>query len=408
MQTGVTTVARTVEIPDPGDLLSLMPDSQSLLFVQHGEGLVGWGTHERIDIDHSEGRFDAAEAAIEACFADLDVQDDMEVPGSGPVAFGAFTFDPLVQGSVIVVPQVIVGRRNGRAWRTTIGTSHPPGPTEVPAATHQDRVRYQGSTMSEIAWLSAVDRAVDELRAGVAHKVVLARDRRVWSRTQFDARRLVRHLAKRFPECQTFSVDGLVGASPEVLVERQGDTVRSLVLAGTAARGPDIAGDEANAARLQTSDKDVREHDFAVKSVRDGVAAWSTAVEVDAAPHVLRLANVMHLATTVRARLSQPRTALALTGFLHPSAAVCGAPTAAAQQMIRRLEGMDRARYSGPVGWMDSRGDGQWAIALRCAELDGDRARLFAGAGIVDGSLPEAELEETRLKLRAMQSAFES
>jgi menaquinone-specific isochorismate synthase len=216
----------------------------------------------------------------------------------------------------------------------------------------------------------------------------------------------VRRLADRFPGCQTFSIDGLVGASPEVLVARTGAELRSLVLAGTAPRGEDAATDGDHAQRLLASDKERREHRFAVESVRDALMEAAGDLKVGSSPEVLRLANVMHLATTVTANAVGSASSLALAGLLHPSAAVCGTPTSAAQEMIRRLEGMDRARYSGPVGWTDARGDGQWAIALRCAELRGTRARLFAGAGIVDGSLPEAELEETRLKLRAMQSAF--
>ncbi|MGH8887374.1 MAG: chorismate-binding protein, partial [Egibacteraceae bacterium] len=130
-------------------------------------------------------------------------------------------------------------------------------------------------------------------------------------------------------------------------------------------------------------------------------------LEADADPWLLRLDNVAHLATRFRGVLTRPVPSLDLVGALHPTAAVCGTPTAAALDRIRALERMDRGRYAGPVGWTDAHGDGEWAIALRCAEVDGPRARLFAGAGIVAGSLPEGELEETRLKLRAMQSALE-
>ena len=422
LPTGRSGSVRTSEIADPGPLTELLPDSSALLFVQDGDGLAAWGTYARIGVGR-DNRFRTAEAALTELFDQLNISDPVGVPGTGPVAFGAFSFDPATAGSVLIVPQVIIGRRQGRAWRTVIGDDPAPAPSSAaPAssgspASHAGtdvtdaRVRYQGSTMSEVAWLAAVDQAVRELASGVVHKVVLARDRRVWSRQPFDARRLVAHLVARFPECQTFSIDGLVGASPEVLVARERRDVRSLVLAGTAARDEDPAGDEANAAKLLASDKDLREHEFAVDSVRQALEDRTQDLHVEGAPHILRLANVMHLATTVRGRLgdtASPDSALALAGQLHPSAAVCGTPTSEAQQMIRRLEGMDRARYSGPVGWVDRHGDGQWAIALRCAELDGTRARLFAGAGIVEGSLPEAELEETRLKLRAMQSAFEA
>lgn len=423
--TGPLTV-RTTEIADPGRLADLVTDRDTVLFSQHGDGLVAFGPHLRIAVPGPD-RFAQAESRVRRMFADAAVDDEVQLPGTGPVVFGAFTFDPAVTGSVLLLPRRIIGRDRGRAWRTDItgvlpdasaggpvGAGRTASAHGAPAPTAQDadagasdgRVRYQGSTMSELAWLAAVDRAVDSLRAGHAEKVVLARDRRVWSRRPFDIGRLVRHLAARFPSCQTFSIDGLVGASPEVLVRRHGAQVTSLVLAGTAPRDPDPAADDARAAALERSAKDVREHVIAVESVRRALEPVTVDLTVEATPHVLRLANVMHLATGVAAKVEPSSSALGLAGVLHPSAAVCGTPTPAARQLIRRLEGMDRARYSGPVGWVDARGDGQWAIALRCAELDETRGRLFAGAGIVEGSLPEAELEETRLKLRAMQSAF--
>lgn len=412
------TVARTVEIDDPGPLHRLMTGPGALLFVENGEGLAAWGTHARVPLLDGGDRFPAAAAALGEIVSQLTVEDDLRLPGTGPVAFGAFTFDPGVRGSVLIVPRVVVGRGRGRAWRTVIGDDARPAPNQLAArrpdpADGRDRVRYAGSTIPEMAWVAAVDRAIAELRSGAADKVVLARDRRVWSHTPFDPRRLVARLTARFPGCQTFSIDGLVGASPEILVAKEGTAVRSLVLAGTAPRGDTEVDDTEHARALLGSDKDRREHVYAVESVRRALADDTRDLVVADAPEILRLANVMHLATPVtgalvdEAGITGRGSALALAGRLHPSAAVCGTPTPRAQDMIRRLEGMGRARYSGPVGWMDSRGDGQWAIALRCAEVAGTRARLFAGAGIVDGSLPEAELEETRLKLRAMQSAFE-
>ena len=408
--------ARTTEIADPGPLTARVTGPDDLLFSQDGDGLVATGPHLRIPLVGSD-RFTTGEQQLTELFAACTVHDEVGLPGTGPVAFGAFTFDPTVSGSVLLVPRTVIGRRQGRAWQTVLTgpgavTDHGRSAVDDSHPARDDpadgRVRYQGSTMSEIAWLAAVDQAVDRLRDGPARKVVLARDRRVWSRRPFDVRRLVTHLAERFPSCQTFSIDGLVGASPEVLVRRVGRAVDSIVLAGTAPRGSDPSSDDAYAAALRASDKDGREHAIAVESVRRALDPVAKELDVDALPWIMRLANVMHLATSVRARMDADASALALAGRLHPSAAVCGTPTNDALRLIRTLEGMDRARYSGPVGWVDARGDGQWAIALRCAELDGARGRLFAGAGIVEGSLPEAELEETRLKLRAMQSAFDA
>lgn len=199
-----------------------------------------------------------------------------------------------------------------------------------------------------------------------------------------------------------------MGASPELLVRRSGDRFQSLVLAGSAPSFTDPARDAAAASRLLESDKDRWEHELAVRSVREAMAPLSDNLDIADQPDILRLDNVQHLATTVSARISSGHDALTLTAALHPTAAVGGTPTAAAVDTIAELEGMDRGRYTGPVGWADARGDGEFAIALRCAEISGARARLFAGAGIVAESLPEAELDETRIKLAAMMGALDA
>jgi menaquinone-specific isochorismate synthase len=259
-------------------------------------------------------------------------------------------------------------------------------------------VRYAGASAAEIAWLDAVDRAVRRIRAGDVEKVVLARDRLVYSDEPFDLGALVTRLRERFPDCYTFRVAGLVGASPELLIRRSGDRLGSLVLAGTARRGAGDADDQRIGDDLLASAKDL--------AVRATLEPLTARLDVEDTPHLLRLANVQHLATSVTGTLLSPVDALALAERLHPTAAVGGTPTARALELIAELETIDRGRYAGPVGWVDAAGDGELAIALRCAQIDGARGRLFAGAGIVGDSLPESELEETRLKLRAMQSAF--
>jgi menaquinone-specific isochorismate synthase len=267
-------------------------------------------------------------------------------------------------------------------------------------------VRYAGATAAEIAWIEAVDRAVQRIRAGDVEKVVLARDRVVSSDEEFDLPRLLERLRARFPACYTFRVEGLVGASPELLIRRDGADVTSVVLAGTAPRGATTAEDRRLGAQLQASSKDLAEHRPAVDSVRATLQRLVSHLDVEARPHLMRLANVQHLATLVTGRLHTPTDALSLAMRLHPTAAVGGTPTDRALGVIAELETIDRARYAGPVGWVDASGNGEFAIALRCAQFDGTTARLFAGAGIVADSLPESELEETRLKLRAMQSAL--
>lgn len=406
MKVTKTLAVTTTRSEDPGDPVAALRHPGGLLWCSESEGLVAWGEAARIDPGTGEGRFERAASELGRLFDGMEVRDEVGVPGTGPVAFGSFTFDPEAAGSVLIVPAVVVGRRRGKAWTTSIGPepAHEPAPAPGPG---EDRIRYLGSSMPELEWLEAVAAAERATDGGDLEKVVLARDVRVWSKSPLDPRRLTARLARRFPECFTFSVDGLVGATPELLVRRTGALVESRVLAGSAPRDPAPSADAELGRSLLASDKDLREHELALRSVLDVFEELCASVEVDESPHLLKLANVQHLATDVRARLDPAPTALQIAGRLHPTAAVCGLPRRSALELLRALERLDRRRYAGPVGWVDARGDGEWGIALRCAEIDGARARLFAGAGIVPGSVPEAELEETRIKLNAMQSALE-
>lgn len=406
-----TVHVRTVEVDDAaaaavmsgGDWCWLAPSTE----------VAGWGTALRVAVD-DRIRTAALPALVARHVAPLgDAGAGVDVGGAAappPVAFASLTFTPGAAGSVLAVPRTAVRRRDGRAWLTVVAdapvTNDQLALPDPPEPRDTGRVRYAGTTAAEIAWLDAVDRAVRRLRSGEAEKVVLARDRLVYSDEPFDVPTLLRRLRDRFPQCYTFRAEELIGASPELLVRRDGVRVTSLVLAGTARRGADVDDDERIGTQLLRSAKDLAEHQPAVASVRATLAPLCDRLEVEAQPHLLRLANVQHLATDVTGELTTDVDALTVAGMLHPTAAVGGMPTDAALALIAELEAMDRGRYAGPVGWVDAAGDGELAIALRCAQLDGGRGRLFAGAGIVADSLPESELEETRLKLRAMQSAF--
>jgi menaquinone-specific isochorismate synthase len=211
----------------------------------------------------------------------------------------------------------------------------------------------------------------------------------------------------RYPGCYTFAVDGMVGATPELLIRKDGWQVSSLVLAGTRPRGSTPAEDSELAKELLGSAKENEEHEYAAASLRGTLSPLCEAMWVAPRPELIRLPNVQHLGTRVRGTLASARSALALLAAVHPTAAVGGTPTDEAVEAIRELESMDRERYAGPVGWVDAHGNGEFGIALRCAQLDGDRARLFAGCGIVAGSDPAAELAETESKLRPMRAALE-
>jgi len=405
-------------VTDWGDLLARLPHSGSVAWVRRGDGLVGWGEAARISIPAGEDRFTAGEKWLTEFFEGADVTDEVGLPGCGPVAFGSFTFDPTSDGSVLVVPSVIIGRGAGRSWLTTIGdrqvSQEPVRPTRAPAD-----LRWHDGSLTAPQWERAVSSAVASIQAGDLRKVVLARDLYAVASDEIDARVLLARLAERYPDCWTFSCAGLVGATPELYIRREGAAVSSLVLAGTTRRGGSDAEDARLGAALLASAKDVEEHRYAVADVRKALSPFCDRLDIDAEPSLLRLANVQHLATHVTGRLAATQvpgtggvlgehaSSLALAAALHPTAAVGGTPSGTAMELIRELEGMDRGRYAAPVGWVDANGNGEWGIALRSAELDGRRARLFAGCGIVADSDPVAELAEAQNKFRAMQDALQ-
>jgi menaquinone-specific isochorismate synthase len=396
-------VASTRRLDEQVDLISLLPRDGSAWLRRH-EGFVAWGEAQRFDPGTGPGRFERAADMIGSFFDNLEVEGPER--GVAPLAVGSFTFDPDRSGSILVVPRVVVATTDGRSVATVIDGGFPDlSPRFERAAPRLERVRYRGSSLPEVGWLDAVSQATTLIGTGALEKVVLARDVHVWSETEFDIPAIVGRLALRFPDCFTFAFEGLVGASPERLVQKSGDRVRSTVLAGSAGRGRDDADDSGRGDALLRSPKDATEHELAVVSVRDVLQPLLHDLTVSG-PRLLKLANVQHLATDLVGTLKSDLSSLELAGRLHPTAAVGGVPREDALRFITEHESLDRGRYSGPVGWVNAQGDGEWAIALRCAELEGDRGRLFAGAGVVEGSLPEAELEETRLKLRAMESVL--
>ncbi len=404
MPPGLT--VKTVKVPNPGDLLTRLPGPEASAWIHEGDGLVGWGEAARMSVPAGADRFAAGERWLAALFDAADITDDVCLPGTGPVAFGSFTFDPDTGGSVLIVPATIVARRGGVAWLTTITGA---GVREhVSAAAYPpDEVRWSDGSLTAPQWEQAVNAAVARIKAGDLRKVVLARDLYASASAPIDSRILLARLAARAPGCYTFACAGLVGATPELLISREGRDVSSLVLAGTMARGGSQADDAALSAALLASAKDAEEHQYSVDSVRELLAPLCGQLAVDPAPFLLQMADYQHLATKVTGVLAGDASALRLAASLHPTAAICGTPTETALELIRELEGMDRGRYSGPVGWVDYRGNGEWGIALRCGEVGGSRARLFAGGGIVAGSQAAAELAETETKFRPMRRALE-
>jgi menaquinone-specific isochorismate synthase len=396
-------------------LLTLLPAEGALAWVRRGEGLVGWGEADRLEVTGPTALADAAAWWADRC-ARVEVHDPLGVPGSGPVVFASIAFDPEASTSVFVVPEVVVGRRDGQTWVTVTGEADEDravvetSPQE--AATSIGRLAYADGALDPVTWCGAVSAAVRRIEAGELAKVVLARDLLVTADRPLDPRRLLLRLAERFPDTWTFAVEGLLGATPELLLRRTGRQLDARVLAGTAPRGAG-ADDDRLAAGLEASVKDHAEHAYAVDSLAEALRPYVEELVVPEHPDVLTLPNVRHLSSDVhgRQRDGDATGLLELVGAVHPTAAVCGSPTPTAARVIAELEGMDRGRYAGPVGWLDARGDGEFGLALRCAQLtgadDGRQARLFAGCGIVAGSDPIAELAETQAKLAAFQAALE-
>lgn len=407
---------RTVLVPtsDPAasaELIDLLPADAPLSWLRRGEGLVGWGVAATVRTTGPTRFSDAAKWWAETVAA-AKVDDAVEEPGTGLVCFGAFTFSDEAHvdavdasDSVLVVPQVVVGRRGDLTWVTTIGvTSADVVVADAPAPPAD--LTFADGALNGDAWMEVVADAVSRIEAGDLEKIVLARDLVATASAPIDIRWPLRRLAEDYPTCWTFHVDGLFGATPEMLVRRERGLVTSRVLAGTIRRTGDDERDLALAAMLAHSSKDLEEHEYAVRSVAEALEPYCSSMNVPETPFVLHLPNVLHLATDVAGVARDGESALELAAALHPSAAVGGTPTAVARSLITEIEGMDRGRYAAPVGWMDADGDGEWGIALRSGVLSGTQVRLFAGCGIVGGSDPGAELAESQAKFVPVREAL--
>ncbi len=407
----VELTVETSPLDDVRQLLPFLDAHRPLVWMRKGEGLAGIGTALRLEFSGPDRMRTAATAWRDVVGA-ATVVDPIAKPGTGLVAFGTFAFaDDSALTSVLIVPEIVIGRRGGRSWITRIrSTRADSATTAVPQPTTfgaEYRLSLLPGSLKPDAYRAAVADAVTHIRAHDLGKVVLARDLVGHLPLESDVRRALVELALGYPDCWTFAVDGLVGSSPETLVRVDHGTVSARVLAGTISRGRDGASDHQAAIDLAASLKDLDEHQFAVQSVLSALEPHSSSLQTSEIPFTLKLPNLWHLATDVAGTLSDGSTSLDLIDALHPTAAVAGSPTDDALEVIRRLEPFDRGRYAGPVGWVGADGDGEWAIALRCAQLteSGDLT-AYAGCGIVAESDPERELAETKMKFRPIVEAF--
>jgi isochorismate synthase len=391
-------VARTRLIDRDVDLLGFA-GGDGLLFARNGAGLAGRGVALRV------GR-DEAPAALAAIVRD----DEVARPGTGAVAFGSLPFLPGAPAT-LVVPSIVVGRAtDGTRWVTTVG---PDGASPAPDLTPAPPPIPAGGgftlrpSLPPSKWMAIVADAVDRIRSGALGKVVLAREVVVEADQPIDRHAVLTRLRASFGSSHLYAVDGFVGASPELLVARHDHQVRSHPLAGTAPRTGDPTTDARLAAGLLASAKDQGEHRITIAMVHDTLLPWCSWLDWEAEPSIVTVANVQHLGSMVEGRLSSPPpNVLTLVDALQPTPALGGHPRDAAVALIAEIERLDRGPYGGAVGWVDADGNGEWAVAIRCARIDGQRARLYAGNGIVADSDPALELAETQAKFQAMLSAL--
>ncbi len=419
MTSAVPLEVRTEQIAPPGTLpevLARTAPADQFAWIRDGEGFVAWGRAAAVTTC-GPGRFSHALGWWHAIRDQAAITDPVRQPGTGLLALGSFTYSAASQAdSALIVPEVIIGHRGGQWWRTRISPAcdgrraRPGAPARAPEPpAPPGDITLRPGALPPRRWGAAVAEAVRRIGSGGLEKVVLARDEYIRTGHPVDVRWLIGRLTADYPRTWVFSVDRLIGATPEMLLRLERGLVTSRVLAGTIRRTGQDRADLALAAGLARSSKDLEEHAYAVRSVTGALAPYCTSMNVPESPFVLHLPNVMHLATDVAGRLAGQAGSLELAAALHPSAAVCGTPRQAADALITELEAMDRDRYAGPVGWIDAAGDGEWAIALRCGRIaasDPRLMRIFAGCGIVAGSQPPEEIAESEAKLMPMRAAF--
>jgi menaquinone-specific isochorismate synthase len=408
-------LARTRRLDADVDLLRFA-GRDGLVFERGRSGLAGRGCAARVPWPGGDPA--TAARSVARALAGIDVDDEVRLPGCGPVAFGSLPFAPGAP-SELVIPAAVAGRADdGTRWITTMTPPERAADAAAMASLTAASSDGEGPLASVRRftvtaqrepedWCALVERATKAMAAGALHKVVLARQIDIAADRPIDRLAVLERLRSAYPGCHVVSVAGLVAASPELLVSVAGDIVRSHPMAGTAPRGGDPTTDQRLAASLLASAKDRQEHQITIDMVHDTLLPWCSYLDYEAEPSVVAVANVQHLATLVEGRLSQPApSVLELVAALHPTPAVAGWPRDEAVDWIAENEGFDRRRYAGTAGWVDAAGNGTWAVAIRCAEIDGPAARIWAGNGIVADSDPATELAETRSKLQALLSAI--
>jgi menaquinone-specific isochorismate synthase len=401
---------REIATPEGFDITRHFPENPTA-FIRNGQGIIGFGEAARFETSGPNRIADLASIWRDQV-ALADITDSVRVQCTGLVSFGSASFSPdSTLNSVLIVPRIVLGTRDGRSWITKIT---PEGEAEPNDDFYTHRMSYRENAklnfvegaLTSAGFMEQAKKAIARIRSGEIRKVVLARDIIAQLPESFDLRNALYSLAKKYPSCWVYSVAGNFGASPELLVRVSHGQVSARVLAGTAPRGGTAESDASESAALAASDKNLQEHRFAVESMVDALAPFCVNMDSDEKPFSLALPNLWHLASDVYGKLKNNISVLDLAAFLHPTAAVAGTGRSQAQELIAELEPFDRGGYAGPVGWIGADGDGEWAIASRGGFIEQNILTAFAGCGLVADSEPEAELEETELKFAPVRGAL--
>lgn len=406
----LTVSTRELAVPVGFELIRHFPENP-IAFIRNGQGIIGFGEAIRFQAA-GEDRIEELANSWKELVSASSIEDPLQFQGTGLVGLGSITFSKdSEQESVLIVPKIILGFRDGRAWVTKIT---PEGETESSADFYRQTMSYRSNSklkffegaQTSSGFIKAANKAISKIRSGGIQKVVLAREIMASLPEGFDLRSTLRDLSIRYPSCWVYSVAGNFGASPELLVRVSHGQVSARVLAGTTARGDSPESDVAEANALVSSEKNLLEHSYAVESMVDKLKPFCVTVDADEKPFSLALPDVWHLASDVYGKLKDNISVLDLAAFLHPTAAVAGTPRTDAQNLISELEPFDRGGYAGPVGWIGADGDGEWAIALRGGQIEESVLTAFAGCGLVADSEAELELAETELKFASIRSVL--
>jgi menaquinone-specific isochorismate synthase len=391
---------------DEGSAFAELLGSNSSAFLSDKQGLIGWGEALRLEAKGPNRILDL-DAQWRELVSSAEVTNEVNLSGSGLICFGSIAFsDQSPSTSVLVIPNVIVGKQDEKLWLTTVNIDEAKALELISFDSTFTSATFEPGQITPDQYILNVERAVEEIAAKNIEKVVLARDLKASVSESFNINPVLRKLEKKFDSCYIYSVDGLFGASPELLVKVERQQFSARVLAGTAGRGTDPGVDQAIGAALFDSPKNRSEHKFAIDSLVSSLEQFTDQIEVDDKPFSIALPNLWHLASDVRALLNSDASSLQVVNALHPSAAVAGTPRDKALEVIEAIENLDRGRYAGPVGWLGADGDGVWAIALRGAQLENNVLTAFAGCGIVAESDAQAELAEAVLKFKPIVDAL--